>query len=120
MNQQIEYLVRWEEYPDPEWIPEDHFDELKLINEFNNKIHRKEIVETNSPIEPIKPRGRGRPKKIISLLPIFMSFIFLLCVSADKTEYNNTVNDNFKFCDKSTQNIVYLKITIVQSKTKVK
>ena len=74
----IEYLVRWKELDESEneWVPEDHFDEFKLINEFNAKIHRDLTIEHNSPIEKTK-RGRGRPKRVLPMLTIIINFIFL-------------------------------------------
>ena len=108
----IEYLVRWKELDESEneWVPEDHFDEFKLINEFNAKIHRDLTIEHNSPIEKTK-RGRGRPKRVLPMLTIIINFIFLFspCFCHTPGERFVTLKDSSILrCDTSRNKIVQL------------
>lgn len=53
-NDVIEYLVKWKNLSEEEneWVPEDHFDDIKKINEYNSKIHRENIPQdTTTPID---------------------------------------------------------------------
>ena len=105
---QIEYLVKWKgfDHDENEWVPTENFDELKIINEYNEKIHRDENVVHNSPVEPVVKRGRGRPRKsnLASALTILQ--IFLLIIGAyGKNTSNFTdryLSEKFFFCDKGT------------------
>ena len=120
-NDRIEYLVKWKDLDETEneWVSEDLFDEFKMINEYNQKIHRDLNKEFNSPIEKAttkkagKKSNRGRPPKVISILSI-ICFFFIICASANDNNskiinYNNTrIKENFTLCDKSTSKIVNL------------
>ena len=54
------YLVKWKGKEETEWIPEDHFDTIEVINEYFKRVNQREDPpEINSPIEKSK---RGRKK----------------------------------------------------------
>ena len=106
----MEYLVKWKNLDETEneWVPEDHFVELKLINEYNAKIHRDMTMEHTSPIEQPKRRGRGRPKRVIPLMTILNLFLFIVICSANNEYETITVKDVFKKCDKSKSRLINL------------
>ncbi len=59
IGEQVEYLVKFKNYEEPEWIREDHFDTVEIINDYHNQ---KRIVNQDS-IKPIEePKKSGRPK----------------------------------------------------------
>ena len=113
-NDKIEYLVKWKylDESENEWVPEDHFDEFKLINEYNAKIHRDENVEHNSPIEqPIK-RGRGRPRRVMPLLSIIISLLLITTSFCNESEPKGKTfkfkDNNMYRCDIAVDRIAYL------------
>ena len=60
---QIEYLVKWKglNESENEWVPVNHFDDLRIVNEYNKKINKLSEQEFTASIE--EKRGRGRPRK---------------------------------------------------------
>ena len=61
-----------------QWVPTDHFDELKLVNEYNSKISNVSN-EPNSPIEPaIRKRGRPRKTNIAAILTILQIILMYM------------------------------------------
>jgi hypothetical protein len=93
----IEYLVRWKGLgpEEDEWLGEEFFDTVEVINEYYKNIHRIDQQETNSPIEA--PKRRGRPPKSVNLLTTLLIFIgfFSMCLGAE----NYTLPDGkYKYC----------------------
>jgi len=44
----VEYKVRWKDYGEDEdqWFAEELFDELKIVNEFNERMNSKTVSNT--------------------------------------------------------------------------
>ena len=74
----LQFLVKWKNYSDEEneWIGEEMFDTVEIIDEYFKRIHRKdqEGKEHTAPVETAK---RGRPKKA-NMVKYFLSLIFLV------------------------------------------
>ena len=104
----IEYLVKWKDLDDNEnqWVPEDHFDELQIINEFNQRIHSAPTDEQNSPIEPKRKRGRPRKFNLAATLVIIMMFILSAAANDEKTikQYDSRSLKDLVHTDVSTYN----------------
>ena len=106
----VEYLVKWVDFDDThnEWLSEEYFDELKLINEYNKSIHRLNQPEITSPIE--KPK-RGRPPrsaiKVTNMLSIIL-ISFLISSVCGIDDFVFDVDDEFTYCDRSEARMVDL------------
>ncbi len=83
----IEYLVKWKDLDNNEnqWVPEENFDELQIVNDFNQRINSAPTEEQNSPIEPKRKRGRPRKFNIAATLVIIMMFILSASANDEKT-----------------------------------
>ncbi len=139
-----QYLVKWKNLPasENEWVREDHFDDMKLVNEFNNSKyeHLNKPTEAFSPIEKptlVKPTtssssrgrsGRGRAARVIATpywQTILMCFLLALPLISATKSVNFSVNsvnvsDDFLFCDTSTETMVDFEtncITRTQTRT---
>lgn len=106
-NDKIEYLlVKWKDFDEDqnEWVPTENFDDLKIINEYNEKIHRNTKVIHNSPVEPALKRGRGRPRKtnLASALTIVQFVLFIVGVTCEKKSNSSYsyLEKKLVYCDK--------------------
>ena len=73
-------MVQWKgsSASENQWVPTDHFDELKIVNEYNSKIGNVSN-EPNSPIEPaIRKRGRPRKTNIAAILTILQIILMYM------------------------------------------
>ena len=57
----VEYLVRWKglEEEEDQWVAEELFDELKIINEFNEQLNNEEIGQAKSKVAAKKRGPKG-------------------------------------------------------------
>ncbi|CAM5998937.1 unnamed protein product [Sphagnum balticum] len=96
----VSYLVKWKDHDasENEWVTEDNFGTMEIINEYWKSIHRKDQPETTSPIEPKK---RGRPPKV-ALLGILTFFFFLLTMGQAQT----VIRSNFLYCQLQSKTVV--------------
>ena len=109
-NQKIEYLVKWKDLNESEnqWVPEENFDELKIIQDFNQNLHRDINQEHVSPIEKAAKRGRGRPKRTIPILTILLNLFIIITLAACDSGNKFMIFEKYKKCDRSTDKIVAL------------
>jgi hypothetical protein len=124
----IEYLVKWKNLSDDEneWVPEDHFDDVKIINDFNSKLYRNnEQEEITTPVDTNRynlrrrnntnnnekqeliTRGRGRPRRTL-ISPLNVTILLALIANFLSIVGCTTVLDKFTYCDKSTNTLVDL------------
>ena len=127
MRQHTILIINFDD-EDNEWLSEDKFDDIKIINEYNQRIFRAEQPEQFQPIEK-KKRGR-KPKvkpAIIPLAPVtiiaIINYILSLLVLSVRAQDNsntthlikNSIENNtihiegkFKYCDVKTNEIIDL------------
>ena len=103
-------MVKWKDLNESEnqWVPEENFDELKIIQDFNQNLHRDINQEHVSPIEKAAKRGRGRPKRTIPILTILLNLFIIITLAACDSKNNFMIFEKYKKCDKSTDKIVAL------------
>lgn len=100
---QIEYLIKWKDYPDDEnsWISVDMFDDLKMVNQYNQNKN-KQSNEVTSPIEPTRRRvGRPRRQNINLFMSVMFSFLFCLTSAENNTLNELNIIGKFNYCDRA-------------------
>ena len=90
-------MVKWKDLNESEnqWVPEENFDELKIIQDFNQNPHRDINQEHVSPIEKAAKRGRGRQKRTIPILTILLNLFIIITLAACDNENNFMIFEKF-------------------------
>ena len=128
INDRNEYLVKWknQSVEENEWVPEDHFDDMKIINDYNNSKYQELQLneEYNSPIEKqnqrcLRPRtnpssnrgratsGRGRAARVLAS-PFWQTIIMILIFQPILCSKIIRLQDDFTLCDSSTDSLIDL------------
>ena len=108
----IEYLIKWKDFDDSEneWISEELFDGVELINSYNNTIHRKDQAEFTSPVEKPKkkrgPKGPWKHKGLPSIITLLLILFNVLVIQAKKKTNATFIHEKFHHCEKSKVRIV--------------
>jgi hypothetical protein len=104
VNNKYEFFVKWKNLSEleNEWIKEDDFGTVEIINDYWKLIHRKDQPEQTAPIEPRPTRGRGRPPKISILNVLTLLFILMLGVVDGQT----TLKGKFRYCTTETTTLM--------------
>ena len=107
----IKYLVKWKnDKLENEWVDENNFDTVEIINEYYKKIHRKDQEETTSPIEKKRGRKKINLKSNNLALTVIILYIFIGIIgSAVQIEEDNTfeIKGDYRYCE-PTQRIISL------------
>ena len=116
------FLVKWKDLPVSEssWIPEDHFNDMKLVNEYKKQI------STNPELINTRPK-RGRKPRSINLIVSLLIFSFffipqMLCQITEEVlidEHESIiVKDEFQYCSNALHNNMINLKTLCQFKSK--
>ena len=119
----IKYLVKWKnDKLQNEWVDENNFDTVEIINEYYKKIHRKDQEETTSPIENKRGRKKINLKSNNLALTVIILYIFIGIIgSAVQIEEDNTfeIKGDYRYCE-PTQRIISLDDNCIPRKDKEK
>ena len=101
----LQFLVKWKNYSDEEneWIGEEMFDTVEIIDEYFKRIHRKD-QEGKEHTAPVEKEKRGRPKKA-NMVKYFLSLIFLVIFQSILTVNASMIQleGEFRLCGESNK-----------------
>ena len=109
----IEYLVKWKEFDEThnEWLSEDKFDDVEIINEYNSRMHRVQEIEQTRPVEQPRRAGRRKRLDVSNSLLIILIFFYLIGLTVGDIFINETlpwltvgdifINETLPYCDTS-------------------
>ena len=125
INNEPQYLVKWKNFDSShnEWLAESKFDDMALINKFNNSFYPIIQNESTRPLEqPIRnarkakevalkniSTGRGRAARVLAtpqITVILLIIILQIICIAGQNPNRMWINSKFSYCDKSTANMI--------------